>query len=70
MEVDDDVRWLLAIISDNGMRLAKAAGLIVSDIKLDTDIPLDMPRKHTWQTLKTKGCGREIPLVRMSLWAV
>ena len=31
--MDDDIRWLVALISDTGMRLAEAAGLLVEDIK-------------------------------------
>jgi integrase len=34
MEADDDLRWLVAMISDTGMRLAEAAGLHVDDIVL------------------------------------
>ena len=34
-ELDDEPRWLVALISDTGMRLSEAAGLIVEDIKLD-----------------------------------
>ena len=26
MKTDDDIRWLVALISDTGMRLAEAAG--------------------------------------------
>jgi hypothetical protein len=33
-ELDDDKRWLLALISDTGMRLAEAAGILVGDIRL------------------------------------
>ena len=33
-EADDDLRWLVAMISDTGMRLAEAAGLHVDDIVL------------------------------------
>ena len=69
VELDDDVRWLVALISDTGMRLAEAAGLLVSDIKLDADVPHIALRKHTWRSLKTKGSERDIPLVGMSLWA-
>ena len=39
IELDNDVRWLVALISDTGMRLAEAAGLLVSDIKLDAEVP-------------------------------
>ena len=27
VKLDDDIRWLIALISDTGMRLAEAAGL-------------------------------------------
>ena len=69
VELDDDVRWLVALISDTGMRLAEAAGLMVSDIKLDADVPHIALRKHLWRSLKTRGSERDIPLVGMSLWA-
>ncbi|MEL0205892.1 MAG: integrase, partial [Alphaproteobacteria bacterium] len=32
-------RWLLALISDTGMRLSEAAGLASDDIVLDAEIP-------------------------------
>jgi integrase len=38
-EIDDDMRWLVALISDTGMRLAEAAGLLVEDIKIDCPFP-------------------------------
>ena len=38
-ELDDEPRWLVALISDTGMRLSEAAGLIVEDIKLDHPHP-------------------------------
>ena len=31
--------WLVALISDTGMRLSEAVGLLRSDIKLDHDVP-------------------------------
>ena len=37
--LDDDLRWLVALVSDTGMRLAEGAGLLKSDIILDGDIP-------------------------------
>jgi len=36
---DDEMRWLLALISDTGMRLAEAAGLHKNDIILDAPYP-------------------------------
>ena len=34
MQIDDDIRWLVALVSDTGMRLAEAAGLSVTDFNL------------------------------------
>ena len=39
MTIDDDMRWLIALISDTGMRLGEAAGLHSDDIKLNEPIP-------------------------------
>ena len=69
MEIDDDVRWLIALISDTGMRLSEAAGLHINDINLDNDIPYIDLKPHPWRGLKTKGSQRQIPLVGASLWA-
>ena len=69
MSIDDEARWLVALISDTGMRLSEAAGLHVDDIKLDCEIPhLDL-KPHAWRGLKTRGSQRQIPLVGASLWA-
>ena len=68
-EHDDDMRWLIALISDTGMRLAEAAGLHIDDIKLDEDIPYVDIKPHLWRSLKTKGSQRQVPLVGASLWA-
>ena len=69
MAVDDDNRWLLALISDNGMRLSEATGLARDDIMLDTDTPHINICPHPWRRLKTKGSERLVPLVGASLWA-
>ena len=62
-QVDDSKRWLIAIISDTGMRLSEAAGLLTEDIKLDVDVPHIKLRKHPWRSLKTASSERDIPLV-------
>ena len=69
MEHDDEMRWLVALISDTGMRLAEAAGLNVNDIKLHEDTLYVDIRPHSWRSLKTKGSQRCIPLVGLALWA-
>ena len=63
VELDDDVRWLVALISDTGMHLAEAAGLLVSDIKLNADVLNIALRKHRCRSFKTRGSERDIPLV-------
>lgn len=68
-EVDDDLRWLVALISDTGMRLAEAAGLAISDIILDSDYPHVRIQPHPWRSLKTTSSTRLVPLVGSALWA-
>ena len=68
-ELDDEPRWLVALISDTGMRLSEAAGLIVEDIKLDCPHPHILLRPHPWRRLKTQSSERIVPLVGASLWA-
>ena len=62
-QVDDSKRRLIAIISDTGMRLSEATGLLTEDIKLDVDVPYIKLRKHPWRSLKTASSERDIPLV-------
>ena len=69
MDMDDDRRWLIALISDTGMRLAEAAGLLVDDLHLDEETSYVDVRPHQWRSLKTKGSQRQVPLVGASLWA-
>lgn len=68
-EIDDDIRWLLALISDTGMRLAEAAGLAISDFKLNGPVPHVVIRPHAWRSLKTPASERSVPLVGHALWA-
>ena len=68
MDIDDDMRWLIALISDTGMRLGEAAGLHLDDIRLNETIPHINLKPHPWQSLKTKGSERRIPLVAVALW--
>jgi integrase len=68
--IDDDMRWLIALISDTGMRLAEGAGLLKQDfIGLDANLPYVCVTKHPWRNLKTASSDRKIPLVGEALWA-
>jgi integrase len=69
LSLDDDIRWLVAIIFDSGMRLSEAAGLMLSDLKLEDVIPYIDLKPHPHRRLKTASSERKIPLVGLSLWA-
>ena len=69
MSLDDDIRWLVAIIFDTGMRLSEAAGLMLTDLRLDEETPYIDLKPHPHRRLKTASSERKIPLVGMSLWA-
>ena len=69
MELDDDLRWLIALLSDTGMRLGEAVGLLKADIVLDKETPHLNLIPHPWRRLKTSGSERQIPLVGASLWS-
>ena len=69
LSLGDDLRWLVALVSDTGMRLAEVVGLLKSDIILDEDIPFIRLQPHPWRKLKTSGSERDVPLVGVSLWA-
>jgi len=68
-DADDDIRWLIALISDTGIRLAEACGLLIEDIKLDEKVPHIHIRPYPWRQIKTAASERGIPLVGASLWS-
>ncbi len=67
--LDDEIRWLVGIISDTGLRLSEAAGLLMEDVKLDHPIPhlIIIPNEH--RRLKNSGSERIVPLYGVALWA-
>ena len=67
--MDDDLRWLLALLIDSGLGLGEASGLATDDIVLDHEIPHVKVKPHPWRRLKTIGSERDVPLVGISLWA-
>ncbi|WP_010141159.1 DUF6538 domain-containing protein [Oceanicola sp. S124] len=67
---DDELRWLVALVSDTGMRLAEAAGLLREDLTVSADGEIVAHvRPHPWRRLKTKGSQRDVPLEGMAKWA-
>jgi integrase len=49
--IDDDMRWLVALLSDTGMRLGEAVGLAVEDVHLDDETPYINLTPHPWRRL-------------------
>ncbi|WP_250499090.1 DUF6538 domain-containing protein [Caballeronia sp. GAWG1-5s-s] len=68
-EVDDYIRWLIALLSDTGTRIGEVTGLLLDDLVLDGPIPHIVIREHPWRSLKTSFTAREVPLLGASLWA-
>ena len=59
MALDDEPRWLIALISDTGMRLSEACGLQACDIHLDGDTPYIDLVEHPWRRLKTSSSSSQ-----------
>ena len=70
LRVRDPNRLLIALISDTGMRLSEAVGLVWDDVVLDHQHPHINLKPHSWRGLKTVGSKRQIPLVGASLRAI
>ncbi len=68
-QIGDDIRCLIALLSDSGMRLAEAVGLLKSDVFVKGKIPFARIQTHSWRPLKTNGSKRDVPLIGASLWA-
>jgi integrase len=69
-KIDDEARWLVALVSDTGLRLSEAVGLAGDDVDIDGLHPHVHIRPHPWRRLKTKGSERVVPLVGAAKWSV
>ena len=67
---DDEMRWLIAVLSDSGMRLAEAIGLTKDDISLNSATPSIRIKAHLWRPLKTQNSQRCVPAVGATLWGL
>ena len=67
-KLDDEPRWLIALISDTGMRLSEATGLKIDDVKLDDPHPHILLQPQPLRRVKTLRNTSMIPLVGPSLW--
>jgi len=64
------MRWIIAALSDSGMRLAEVIGLGVNDLFLDAEVPFVRLVEHPWRRLKTSTSIRDVPLVGASMWGL
>lgn len=65
---NDDLRWMVSLISDTGMRLGEVCGLRVDDIILDSEVPHVVIQPNAARRLKTLSSKSTIPLVGAALW--
>lgn len=70
LDIGDERRLLIALISDTVMRLSGALGLNWDDIKIAHQYPHIDLNTHPWRRLKTQSSKRLIPLVGASLEAI
>ena len=68
-KADDEIRWLVALVADTGIRLAEGAGLLRSDFINKDGILCVSIKPHPWRSLKTASSERVIPLVGSAKWA-
>ena len=68
-KADDEMRWLVALVADTGIRLAEGAGLLRSDFISKDGILCAHIRPHPWRSLKTASSERVVPLVGSAKWA-
>ena len=66
-KIDDEKRWLIALISDTGMRLSEAAGLSKDDLKVNESIPYVDIKPLPWFPEDQKQYQRAFKGV--SLWS-
>ena len=69
-EWDDEKRWIIGLISDTGLRLAEAVGLVRTDFQIRDGVPVVIVKPHPWRRLKTANSARTVPLVGAAHWAM
>ena len=67
---DDEPRWIIALLSDTGLRLSEALGLTKEDVHLTATKPYIDIRPRPWRRLKTRSSKRQVPIVGQALWAL
>lgn len=70
LKKNDDIRWLIALLSDSGMRIAEAVGLRWVDVHLEGPTPYLSLKPDEARRLKNDHSIRNVPLVGAGLWAI
>ena len=63
LKENDEMRWIILLLAETGMRLGEVVGLLKEDILLEDSIPHINLCPHPWRSLKTLGSARQIPLI-------
>ena len=69
-QTNDEARWIIALLSDTGLRLSEALGLTKEDVHLTATTPYIDIRPRPWRRLKTRSSKRQVPVVGHALWAL
>jgi integrase len=69
IEVDDERRWAIAMLSDSMCRLAEVIGLRKDEVFLEAEVPHIRLKPNDVRRLKTRTSARIVPLVGEALWA-
>ena len=69
-QTNDEARWVIALLSDTGLRLSEALGLTKEDVHLTATTPYIDIRPRPWRRLKTRSSKRQVPVVGEALWAL
>ena len=67
--MNDEPRWLIALLRYTDMRLVEAVGLLSDDVSLDDCNSHINLQEHRWRSLKPRLTVWEVPLVGASKWA-
>jgi integrase len=69
IDIDDERRWAIAMLSESMCRLSEVIGLRKSDVFLEESVPYIRLTPNAVSTLKNKSSERVVPLVGVALWA-
>ena len=69
-QTNDEARWVIALLSDTGLRLSEALGLTKEDVHLTATTSYIDIRPWPWRRLETRSSKRQVPVVGHAHWAL